>query len=59
MAYTSIQIQKNTRELLKAFRITKLETYDEILHRLMNNHNKKETRVPSPDPDPNALIEQG
>lgn len=52
MSYTTIQIQRETRKLLKTFRITKLETYDEILHRLMKDHNKNEIRAPSPDPDP-------
>jgi predicted CopG family antitoxin len=35
MEYTTIQIRKETREKLKKLRITKRETYDEIINRLM------------------------
>ena len=38
---TTIQIEKNTLERLKKLRITKRETYDEILNRLIKNENKK------------------
>ena len=33
---TTIQIKKTTLGRLKAFRITKRESYDELLNRLMN-----------------------
>ncbi|MDI6798627.1 MAG: hypothetical protein QMD12_01355 [Candidatus Aenigmarchaeota archaeon] len=32
---TTIQIEKRTREKLKKLRITKRETYDEIINRLI------------------------
>lgn len=32
---TKIQIQKETAKLIKEHRITKLETYDEILNRVL------------------------
>ena len=35
MEYTTIQIRKETREKLKKLRITKRETYDEIIDRLV------------------------
>lgn len=34
---TTIQIEKETRKKLKKLRITKRETYDEIIKRLMDN----------------------
>lgn len=34
---TTIQIEKKTLEKLKKLRITKRETYDEILNRLIKN----------------------
>jgi len=35
MDYTTIQLRKETREKLKRLRITKRETYDEIINRLI------------------------
>ncbi|GAI23504.1 unnamed protein product [marine sediment metagenome] len=35
---TTIQIEKRTLERLKKLRITKRETYDEILNRLINEN---------------------
>ncbi len=35
---TNIQIEHETLEKLKKLRITKRETYDEILNRLMKEH---------------------
>lgn len=35
MEYTTIQITKETREKLKKLRITKRESYDEIINRLI------------------------
>jgi hypothetical protein len=37
MAKTTIQVAAETREKLRDIRITKRETYDEILNRLMRN----------------------
>lgn len=37
MEYTTIQIRKETREKLGKMRITKRETYDEIINRLMKH----------------------
>jgi hypothetical protein len=34
---TTIQIERKTLEKLKKLRITKRETYDEIINRLMKN----------------------
>jgi len=36
---TNIQIERKTLEKLKRMRITKRETYDEIINRLMKNAN--------------------
>jgi len=38
--YTTIQIRKETREKLKALRITKRESYDEIINRLIEKCKK-------------------
>lgn len=38
---TTIQIEKKTLEKLKELRITKRETYDEILNRLIDKNGKK------------------
>jgi len=57
MVYTTIQIGKRTRELIKELRITKLETYDEILLRLIKNYKEKKTEVINLDPDPLAMSE--
>jgi len=38
---TNIQIEHRTLEKLKKLRITKRETYDEILNRLMKKNAKK------------------
>jgi hypothetical protein len=38
---TTIQINKKTLEKLKKLRITKRETYEEILNRLMANNEKR------------------
>ncbi len=38
---TNIQIEHKTLEKLKKLRITKRETYDEILNRLMEENAKK------------------
>ena len=38
---TNIQIEHKTLEKLKKLRITKRETYDEILNRLMKENVKK------------------
>ncbi len=38
---TTIQIEHNTLEKLKKLRITKRETYDEILNRLVEEHATK------------------
>ena len=38
---TTIQIEKKTLERLKKLRITKRETYDEILNRLIDEDGKK------------------
>jgi predicted CopG family antitoxin len=35
MEYTTIQIRKETRERLKKLRLTKRESYDEIINRLI------------------------
>ncbi len=35
--FTTIQIKKETRKRLQELRITKRETYDEIINRLMKN----------------------
>jgi len=40
--YTTIQIRKETREKLKSLRITKRETYDEIINRLIEKMKKSE-----------------
>ena len=37
---TSIQINKETRDNLKKLRITRFDTYDEIINRLMKEHDK-------------------
>jgi len=37
---TNIQIEHKTLERLKKLRITKRETYDEILNRLINKENE-------------------
>jgi len=37
---TNIQIEHRTLEKLKKLRITKRETYDEILNRLIKEHKK-------------------
>lgn len=37
---TTIQIEKTTLEKLKKLRITKRDTYDEILNRLILEHGK-------------------
>lgn len=36
---TTIQIEHKTLEKMKKIRITKRETYDEIINRLMENKN--------------------
>lgn len=41
MEYTTIQIEKTTRDLMKKIRITRRETYDEIIRRLLINFSKK------------------
>ncbi len=38
---TTIQIEKKTLEKLKKLRITKRDTYDEILNRLIDKNGKK------------------
>lgn len=38
---TTIQIEHKTLEKLKKLRITKRETYDEILNRLINKENAR------------------
>ena len=38
---TSIQIETETREKLKELKITKLETYNEIINRLIKQHKKE------------------
>ncbi len=38
---TTIQIETETRERLKELKITRLETYDEIINRLIKEHEKK------------------
>ena len=38
---TTIQIETETREKLKELKITKLETYDEIINRLIKQHKKE------------------
>lgn len=38
---TTIQIEQKTLEKLKKLRITKRETYEEILNRLMSNNEKR------------------
>jgi len=35
MEYTTIQLRKQTRERLKKLRLTKRESYDEIINRLI------------------------
>ena len=37
MEYTTIQVRKETREKLNALRLTKRESYDEIINRLIKN----------------------
>jgi predicted CopG family antitoxin len=41
MEYTTIQIRKETREKLKKLRITKRESYDEVINRLIENAGHK------------------
>ena len=49
MVNTCIHIEKRTREKLKELRITKLETYNEILIRLIEEYNKENMdRIPNP-----------
>jgi predicted CopG family antitoxin len=36
MEYATIQIRKETREKLKKLRITKRESYDEVINRLID-----------------------
>ena len=38
--YTTIQIRRETRERLKTLRITRRETYDEIINRLIEKCGK-------------------
>jgi len=38
---TTIQIEKNTLEILKQLKITKRESYEEIILRLINETNTK------------------
>lgn len=38
---TSINIEKKTLKKLRGLRITKRETYDEIINRLMKSYKKK------------------
>ena len=38
---TTIQIERKTLDRLKELRITKRDTYDEILNRLINKNDKK------------------
>ena len=38
---TTIQIEKKTLDRLKDLRITKRDTYDEILNRLIDENGKK------------------
>ncbi len=38
---TTIQIEKKTLDRLKELRITKRDTYDEILNRLIDKNGKK------------------
>ena len=38
---TIIRIQKETAKKIKSLKITKLETYDEIINRLINEREKK------------------
>ncbi len=38
---TTIQIEKTTLEKMKRLRITKRETYDEVVNRLMKNAPNK------------------
>ncbi len=38
---TTIQIEKKTLDRLKDLRITKRDTYDEILNRLIDKNGKK------------------
>ena len=38
---TTIQIEKNTLEILKKLKITKRESYEEIILRLINETNAK------------------
>lgn len=44
---TTIQIEKKTRKKLKTLRMTKHETYDEIINRLVKNNtsNANEQKV--------------
>ena len=41
MEYTTIQVRKETREKLKKLRITKRESYDEVINRLIENAGHK------------------
>lgn len=38
---TTIQVEKRTLKRLKSARLTKRESYDEIINRLLNEHEKK------------------
>ena len=38
---TIIQVEKDTAESLKNLKLTKLETYDEIINRLIRNEKNK------------------
>jgi len=40
MEYTTIQVRKETREKLKSLRLTRRESYDEIIIRLIKNWEK-------------------
>lgn len=45
--YTTIVIRKETREKLKSIRLTKRESYEEIINRLLNalKNNTKEQYI--------------
>lgn len=41
---TTIQIEKETLERLKEYKITKRESYDEIVNRILDSNKKEEEK---------------
>ncbi len=57
MGYTTIQIKRKTRERIKNHKITELETYDEIINRLITHFEKSQSENKSGDPSPDQIPE--